>query len=67
MNKLRYEKPLAEIVEFDTSDVVVVASGDIGGGDSGNRTSWFCVFKLGSGEGNVCDITWLGPIGLTSL
>ena len=41
MNKLRYEKPLAEIVEFDTSDVVVVASGD-GGGDSGNRTSWFC-------------------------
>lgn len=56
MNKLRYEKPFAEIVEFDTSDVVVVASGD-GGGDSDNQKNYWCLFTRDHvGQGFICPL-----------
>ncbi len=62
MNKLRYEKPLAEIVEFDTRDLVVAASGD--GGDSGGNTdpSIFCILLFGQGEGRGCLLSTIGFI-----
>ncbi len=47
MNKLHYEKPFAEIVEFDTSDVVVVASG------GSDPTEKICVFR-DPGTGSIC-------------
>ncbi len=60
MNKLRYEKPFAEIVEFDTSDVVVAASGD--GGDNGGNTdsSIYCLLFGGQGQGIICPLFHIG-------
>ena len=66
MNKLRYEKPFAEIVEFDTSDVVVVASGD-SGGDSGNKKQQcFISWRDGEGYGFFCGFP-LSDTGLINL
>ena len=77
MNKLRYEKPFAEIVEFDTSDVVVVASGDSGGSSStadckhtfnNPGTYYFCTENyFGQGQGNGCRSFLIFGVGQTSL
>ncbi len=60
MNKLRYEKPFAEIVEFDTSDVVVAASGN-GGNNGGNTdSSIYCLLLGGQGQGIICPLFNIG-------
>ncbi len=66
MEKLRYEKPFAEIVEFDTSDIVVVASGDTSD-NTGDDKKYWCVFLMGEGQGNSCTTVWGLNIGVTSL